>query len=99
LYQIIKFNNNFKNNITMKKFILTVAVLFTTASISLACGEEGKKACCKKGGEKTCAKKDEKACANKEAKTCAKAKSCCKSKAAAQAAEVAPALIEAAPAK
>ena len=71
----------------MKKLILTLAVLFTAASISLACGEEGKKSCCKKGGEKTCAKKDEKACANKDAKTCAKAKSCCKSKQAAPAVE------------
>lgn len=80
----------------MKKLILTLAVLFTAASISLACGEEGKKACCKKGGEKTCAKKDEKACANKDAKTCAKAKSCCKSK---MASATTPAAVEPAPAK
>ena len=34
------------NIIKMKKVLLTIAVLFTAASISLACSEE-KKACCK----------------------------------------------------
>lgn len=63
----------------MKKVLLSIVVLFTAASIALACGENCKKSCCNKG-EKTCAKKDEKACAGKDEKSCAKAKSCCKSK-------------------
>lgn len=65
----------------MKKFILSIAVLFTAVTISFACGEE-KKSCCKKGEKKECSQGEKKACANKDEKTCAKAKSCCKKKAA-----------------
>lgn len=53
----------------MKKVLLTIAVLFTAASISLASGEE-KKSCCKKGEKKACA-------ASKDEKSCSKAKTCC----------------------
>lgn len=67
----------------MKKIILTVAVIFTAATISLACGEE-KKACCKKGDKKECSKDGKKACASKDQKSCAKASSCCKKKAGAE---------------
>jgi hypothetical protein len=70
----------------MKKIIMTIAVLFTAASIALACGENCKKACCKKD-EKTATK----ACAGKEEKSCAKAKSCCKNKAKAAEATLVPA--------
>jgi hypothetical protein len=62
----------------MKKLILTIAVIFTAATISLACGEEKK--ACSKGEKKACCKKDAKACASKDEKSCAKAKSCCKKK-------------------
>ena len=37
----------------MKKVLLTIAVLFTAASISLACSEE-KKACCKGEVKSSC---------------------------------------------
>lgn len=80
----------------MKKLILTIAVIFTAATISLACGEE-KKACCKKGEKKSCSKEEKKACASKDEKSCAKAKSCCKKKAAE--ATAAPAPTEVTPAK
>ncbi|MBL7789896.1 MAG: hypothetical protein JNL75_08745 [Chitinophagales bacterium] len=80
----------------MKKLILTIAVLFTAASISLACGEE-KKSCCKKGEKKECSKDEKKSCANKDEKSCAKAKSCCKKKAAE--ATTAPAPAQVTPAK
>lgn len=65
----------------MKKVLLTIAVIFSAVTISLACGEE-KKACCKKGEKKACAKDE---------KSCSKAKSCCKKKAA-SAEAVAPAV-------
>jgi hypothetical protein len=83
------------NIIKMKKVLLTIAVLFTAASISLACGEEKK--ACSKGEKKACCKKDAKACASKDEKSCAKAKSCCKKKS--TEATAAPAPVEVTPAK
>ena len=66
----------------MKKVLLTIAVLFTAASISLACSEQ-KKACCKKGEKKACA-------ASKDEKSCSKAKACCKKKGSSETAVAAP---------
>lgn len=73
----------------MKKLILAITVIFTLATVSYACGNEGKKSC-SKGEGKACCKKDasaKKACAGAAtadasgSKSCSKAKSCCKSKA------------------
>lgn len=83
----------------MKKIILSLAVLFSVATIATACGNEEKKSC-SKSEKKSCCKKGTtatKACAGEakvatvgaaEApKTCSKAKACCKNKAVAVAPE------------
>lgn len=79
----------------MKRLIFTIAAILTLATVSYACGNEGKKACCKKSEAKACCKKDgatAKACAGGAAngmaeapKSCSKAKACCKNKATASA--------------
>ena len=57
----------------MKKLILTLAVIFSVATVSIACENKGEaKKCCKKDDKKACASK---------AEGCKKgAKACCKSK-------------------
>jgi hypothetical protein len=80
--RLYKYISKQLNIIKMKKVLLTIAVLFTAASISLARGEE-KKSCCKKGEKKACA-------ASKDEKSCSKAKACCKKKGSSEAAVAAP---------
>jgi hypothetical protein len=63
----------------MKKIILLAALSFSVASMTFACGEEGKKegekkSCCSKSAKKSCAGKEEKSCSKSASKSCCKSK-------------------------